>query len=591
MIQRKYSSNSPLSFGHLERSSDCDEITDYKENGATIHDFFSVQCPNSDSYSEQAKVYLKKLKSDIDYYLLCPGEILLEEVMWTVEVVSKIRNDIVNATIFASEECILHSLCRLNVTKAFCIFFQNEYVKADIKDNRSCTPLMIAVRNQNTDIVHALVVRGANTYLADINGLSALDYADQVDNSFLRTLLLSNNHLTTIMSFENEEHVKNKFTEHNIDVNKADVTGTIPIEAAINLDKLIVLRFLLENGADVNATLKNGICILYHCCFTGNCGALQIILSHTPPMEFGNLRPVDVNGRSCNGLSAIDLSASNGRIDIVCMLINAGAIFNELDSRAPILNVACQKEPLTTVEFLILNGAQVNLSDQEGNTPLHSAAFWDRCDILLLFVRHGAAIHSVNNSDETPLCIATKNDHPNAVALIIVLKWCSEMDVQSSDVEVLEQVSRYVNDGTIVQFASGGEFSPLFWCIQNGHVASCKVLIAGGCCVNSTGNGDKTPLGLACELGSEVVVRLLLGAGADLERLSNGLTPIDIARNNGHGGICELLGGFKCVICFTNPRNVLVLPCRHLVACGSCVNNIIMCPICRIRIMEVCWPV
>jgi E3 ubiquitin-protein ligase MGRN1 len=41
-----------------------------------------------------------------------------------------------------------------------------------------------------------------------------------------------------------------------------------------------------------------------------------------------------------------------------------------------------------------------------------------------------------------------------------------------------------------------------------------------------------------------------------------------------------------CVICLTDIRNVLLLPCRHLCICGSCAENLKFqsanCPICRI---------
>ena len=41
-----------------------------------------------------------------------------------------------------------------------------------------------------------------------------------------------------------------------------------------------------------------------------------------------------------------------------------------------------------------------------------------------------------------------------------------------------------------------------------------------------------------------------------------------------------------CVICLTDIRNVLLLPCRHLCLCGTCAENLKFqsanCPICRV---------
>jgi hypothetical protein len=40
-----------------------------------------------------------------------------------------------------------------------------------------------------------------------------------------------------------------------------------------------------------------------------------------------------------------------------------------------------------------------------------------------------------------------------------------------------------------------------------------------------------------------------------------------------------------CVVCFTNPKNVILLPCRHYCICQQCSESIKyhtnQCPICR----------
>ncbi|KAJ1425161.1 hypothetical protein B484DRAFT_315253, partial [Ochromonadaceae sp. CCMP2298] len=36
-----------------------------------------------------------------------------------------------------------------------------------------------------------------------------------------------------------------------------------------------------------------------------------------------------------------------------------------------------------------------------------------------------------------------------------------------------------------------------------------------------------------------------------------------------------------CVVCLTERREVLLLPCRHLCVCDSCLVYIDKCPVCR----------
>ena len=61
-------------------------------------------------------------------------------------------------------------------------------------------------------------------------------------------------------------------------------------------------------------------------------------------------------------------------------------------------------------------------------------------------------------------------------------------------------------------------------------------------------------------------------------KLRKSFSCMDVILNNNHES--------TCVICLTDIRNVLLLPCRHICLCGSCAENLKFqsanCPICRI---------
>jgi hypothetical protein len=44
--------------------------------------------------------------------------------------------------------------------------------------------------------------------------------------------------------------------------------------------------------------------------------------------------------------------------------------------------------------------------------------------------------------------------------------------------------------------------------------------------------------------------------------------------------------GSECSICLTAPKEVLLLPCRHLCVCQSCLVQIDKCPVCRSEFAE-----
>jgi hypothetical protein len=47
-----------------------------------------------------------------------------------------------------------------------------------------------------------------------------------------------------------------------------------------------------------------------------------------------------------------------------------------------------------------------------------------------------------------------------------------------------------------------------------------------------------------------------------------------------------LAPSLECAVCFQSPRNIVFLPCRHLVSCLLCANRIEVCIICRGQISE-----
>ena len=46
-----------------------------------------------------------------------------------------------------------------------------------------------------------------------------------------------------------------------------------------------------------------------------------------------------------------------------------------------------------------------------------------------------------------------------------------------------------------------------------------------------------------------------------------------------------------CVVCLSAERNVLLLPCKHLVLCAACASKVSVCPVCRTAVQDTvaCW--
>ncbi|XP_008398616.1 myotrophin [Poecilia reticulata] len=79
------------------------------------------------------------------------------------------------------------------------------------------------------------------------------------------------------------------------DVNES-LHGRNPLHYAADFGHLKVVEYLLEKGADVNATDKHGLTPLICACFEGHCDCVKILLE----------KGADRNIKTNDGLSAFD---------------------------------------------------------------------------------------------------------------------------------------------------------------------------------------------------------------------------------------------------------------------------------------------
>lgn len=76
--------------------------------------------------------------------------------------------------------------------------------------------------------------------------------------------------------------------------------------------------------------------------------------------------------------------------------------------RTPIFR--CALEGYTKIARLLLNhGANVNLADDGGSSPLQTALLHENGDIVLLLIEHGARVEHKDNNHETALFYATNH--------------------------------------------------------------------------------------------------------------------------------------------------------------------------------------
>lgn len=184
---------------------------------------------------------------------------------------------------------------------------------------------------------------------------------------------------------------------------------------------------------------------------------------------------------------------------IFCGLVNA-----QTEDQITEFAKAAKFNDVATVKSLISKGVSPNTTDSKGD-PMLNLAIKDKSEdvISLLIANKATDVDLSNKSGETPLMIASINgDLPVVKSLVLQRK---------------------------AQIDHVG-WTPLHYACARGHLDVAQFLISNGALIDSLSQGNTTPLMMAVQSGNEVLVKLLLDKGADLQlRNSQGLSAIDIA--------------------------------------------------------------
>ena len=198
-----------------------------------------------------------------------------------------------------------------------------------------------------------------------------------------------------------------------------------PLLHAARTGNSVLCRQLLEHGADPDVTDFNGICpLIYAALNEGHKGGLEMcidLLSHS----------ANPNAICPSGLSAVQIAIYRWDLKLLTALIAAGADLNRQDNQGDsilhsfaslnspcssnsVLGFVCAEtedhESLQVLELLLSCGADPNIKNSNGETPLHlfaSAGSVQACSILL---DKGARLDSRNHKGQGPIdmCPDTK---------------------------------------------------------------------------------------------------------------------------------------------------------------------------------------
>ena len=418
-------------------------------------------------------------------------------------------------------------------------------------------------------------------------------------------------------------------------INAPDRKGETLLQSAAAKGKLAVVKLLLDSGATVDGLQQPGLTALHYAAANGHKAVVDLLLS----------KGAKADAQTEEGVTPLHLAARKGYETVAKTLLAAGAPVSSptkaagscdnedlqyaIGSRQTPLHLAASAGYASLVELLLAKGADANAVDGADRTalsyaaqkrygavlqlllaahanpnagrfdlPLLVAACLGDVPALKLLLANGADPNATNalsysfsskqlpslaNTWYTPLSLAVRQDHPEAVAELIrgkadpngldadgtpllalalgsapTLKALLEGGADPNQLEAARRLlvlaAVQANNQPAVELllahhadanaANPNRWTPLHSAAASGPkaIGIAELLLKAGAVVNAKGASGKTPLHVAVENNQREFAEWLLARQADPNAKDNdGQTPLHYASNNGKRELAELL--------------------------------------------------
>ncbi|XP_031640648.1 serine/threonine-protein phosphatase 6 regulatory ankyrin repeat subunit A-like [Contarinia nasturtii] len=466
-------------------------------------------------------------------------------------------------------------------------------IDINVRNKQGETALIIAAKSGHTNFVKVLLENKADVNILSKNIWSALHIAAYGNYPDIVKMLLDHGADVNarnewgwtafhLMSIRGLDAAIKRLLDNGFDINlKTNNTPPTsewtPLYAAAAYDQMGIVKFLIFNGADVNATNHEGKTardiakdkaafdhiIAVKEFFDAAEGGLQDKIK--PLIEKG----VNINEENNNGDTALIISSRLGHYSFVKVLLNNNAGVNLVHNNKwqSALHSASYAMKEDIVKLLLDHGAHANAMDAEGLspfhimaskglnhairkvldnwfninlkttdangwTPLHCAVVANQSDTVKLLIFRGADVNIKSKDGKTPKDIATDKGEIDSMIHdkdVLLKKFfnAAEKGLKDEIYGILEQ-------GINVNEQNGDGDTALIIASRHGHAKVAKILLENLANANLVNKDHWTPLHVAALGKHEEIVLMLLQHHADANiRNDWGETPFNIIAYQG----------------------------------------------------------
>jgi ankyrin repeat protein len=182
-----------------------------------------------------------------------------------------------------------------------------------------------------------------------------------------------------------------------------------PLHLAIKTGNLNIIRYLVDNGAEVNGKNWDGDTPLHIAASRGDYEIMSFLVS----------RGADVKARNKLQSTPLHHASYQTSFQPIQFLVENGAAVNATNHKNETpLNIAVYKGNYPIIEYLIASGADVNIADNIGMSPLHHAIYGGNTRVIELLLANDGDVFARNDAGNTPLDIARIRGFNAAVSIL-----------------------------------------------------------------------------------------------------------------------------------------------------------------------------
>ncbi len=257
------------------------------------------------------------------------------------------------------------------------------------------SPLDIACSEKSLEIVEMLVAKGAEINVANKYGNTPLHEAARQGNLAIVGFLLKQGALL---------EATNGF-------------GSTPLLSACSpySPHVEVIKFLIEQGANREARDKEGKNLLDLALKSGKNELIEYLMKSCAP-----------DGAKSSSKTLLHETIDEDDFEAVKLIVESGRVHiddRDKDGLTALHRVGVRRKlqpvHLEMARYLLQHGWQLEVSDKEGDTPLHIACAHGHVNLIELFIQQGADKESKNKAGNTPLFCACENGEIEAVKFLV----------------------------------------------------------------------------------------------------------------------------------------------------------------------------